>query len=131
MALYGKRKETSLNDLRYSQYLSSSYKSKTSIAQRVTKIPEQVGVGKHKEWSRSSTNHFEPCAGRFLVKQRQRNCRCRKAGLHCSPICASCEGLCDNVEPLEDSIDIDEEETEERDREQTKERLLTRCGRYD
>lgn len=54
----------------------------------------------------------------------QRNCGCKKAGLHCSPICTSCEGLCDNVEPLEDSFDIDEEETEERDRELTEERRL-------
>ncbi|CAG9833794.1 unnamed protein product [Diabrotica balteata] len=46
----------------------------------------------------------------------QRNCGCRKAGLHYSPICASCEGLCNNVEPPEDSSDIDVEETEERGR---------------
>ena len=31
MALYGKGHETSLNDLRYRQYVSSSYKSKTNI----------------------------------------------------------------------------------------------------
>lgn len=88
MARYGKGHETSLNDLRYRQYVSSSYKSKTNIAslpptttftesllsgaavvirsnhtRRATKRPERVGVEKIKEWSRASANHFEPYTG--------------------------------------------------------------------
>lgn len=161
MALYGKGHETSLNDLRYRQYVSSSYKSKTNIA---SLPPTEAAARQHSlrvyfqvqqwlsgqttldeqqrdpnEWGWKKTRSglvpvpttLNPAPDSILrhisckcKKGCQRNCGCRKAGLHCSPICTSCEGLCENVEPPEDSIDIDEEETEERDREQTEERRL-------
>lgn len=40
------------------------------------------------------------------------------------PISTPFKELCDNVEPPEDSIDTDDDETEERDREQTEESHL-------
>jgi len=160
MALYGKGHETSLNDLRYRHYISSSYKNKTNIA---SLPPTEDAARQHslrvyfqvQQWLSGKTTLDEqqrdPCAWgwkktksglvpvpatlnpapnsilRYISckckKGCQRNCGCRKAGLHCSPICKSCEGLCDNVEPPDDNLDIGEE-TDERGREQNEERRL-------
>ena len=108
---------------------------RTSDTRRATKRSERMGVEKTRcclvpvpitlKLAPDSILRHISCK---CKKGCERNCGCRKAGLHCSPICTSCEGLCENVEPPEDINDIDEEETEERDREQTEERCLHDAG---
>uniref|UniRef100_A0A6P7GZV2 Uncharacterized protein LOC114342698 n=1 Tax=Diabrotica virgifera virgifera TaxID=50390 RepID=A0A6P7GZV2_DIAVI len=142
MALYGRKKETSLNDLRYRKYVSLSYNIRPTFPHYP--LPNLLHENIYLEFTiRCSNAHLyikpHPTSNRkiqvsgvgkkllvpvpttldFAPNSLLRYISCKlwmHEGLHRSPICTSCERLCDNVKPPEDSSDIDVEETEERDR---------------
>lgn len=140
IALYGsgRKKDTSLNKVRYRHYITSAYKTTANIASlppteaaarqhslRVffqvqkwlghEKIPEEWGWKPSKNGLMPVTT-LQPPAPEAILNYISCKCKtgcrgscgCRKAGLYCSQICLNCEGTCENLEK-EYCVDADED----------------------